>query len=320
MVTVSDALGGAVVVVVGGGGVVVVVGGGGVVVVVVGAVVVVVGGDVVVVVDGGGGVPTGSSVKVAVNVTPPPDTEMSTSVRVDTAWLEMWKPPAAANRGTMTVPCTPTRSGRELVSENVTSSERGSSAVTRPNDPDVLEVVVGSRVSDVGRGCGVKVVVAWVDTPRHVAVIVTGVSVATMLVGIEKASDATPAGTVTVAGGRTAGFELDRLTTAPPGGACPFNITMPPLTTPPLWRSGTPSKLAKVGGSTVKVWLVACDPMVAVIVADVGAATCPVTNRNATNDTPAGTGTDGGSGAACGFELVRLTVAPPAGAPLLSCR
>jgi hypothetical protein len=107
---------------------------------------------------GGGEDGNGSSVSVAVRVTPPPDTEMSTSVRVETARVEMMKPPAAANCGTVTEPGTRTMSGRELESVKVMSALRGSAAVTRPFEPDEPEVVVGSSVIDVGAGCGVSVV------------------------------------------------------------------------------------------------------------------------------------------------------------------
>ncbi len=229
---------------------------------------------------GGGGAATGSSVSCAVSVRPPPETEMSTTVRVVTATVEMLNPPAAANCGTITMDGTSTRSGREVETENVTSAVRGSAAVTRPNEPDEPEVVDGSSVSDVGCGCGVSVVVAWTETPCQVAVMVTGVSVATRLVGMLKEVDSTPAGTVTVAGGRAAGLELDRLTTAPPAGACPCSITMPPLVTPPFWRSGTPSRLSSEAGLTVKVCVVASEPIVAVIVTVTGAVTCPVVKRN----------------------------------------
>src|SRR5207244_1298448 len=58
----------------------------------------------------------------------------------------------------------------------------------------------------------------------------------------------------------------------------------------------------------------------AVIVTVVVASTWPATKRNSTQENPAGTATDAGSGAADAFELERFTVAPPAGAPLLSCR
>jgi len=51
---------------------------------------------------GGGVVDIGFRVKSAVSVTPPPLTEMVTTVCVETATVEMMKPPAAANCGTIT--------------------------------------------------------------------------------------------------------------------------------------------------------------------------------------------------------------------------
>jgi hypothetical protein len=152
-------------------------------------------------VDGGGAVDIGLRVKPAVSVTPPPLTEMVTTVCVETATVEMMKPPAAANCGTITELGTWTRSGRELESEKVTSPFRGSAAVTRPFEPWEPDVTVGSSVSEVGAGWGVRTVDPFTDTPFHVAVIVTVVFWETGLVGIEKLADSTPAGTVTVAGG-----------------------------------------------------------------------------------------------------------------------
>src|SRR5215208_7659280 len=129
-----------------------------------------------------------------------------------------------------------------------------------------------------------------------------------------------PAGTVTFAGGWAAGLELERLTRAPPAGACPSSITIAPSGTPPFWREGMPSRLRNDDGLTVKLFVVATEPIVAVIVTVVGVATCPATKRNVTKEKPAGTATDAGSGAACASELARLIVAPPAGAPLFSWR
>ena len=192
--------------------------------------------------------------------------------------------------------------------------------MTRPNEPAEPEVVDGSSVSDAGCGCGVSVVVAWTETPCQVAVIVTGVSVATRLVGMLKEVDSMPAGTVTVAGGRAARRELVRLTTAPPGGACPCSITMPPLVTPPFSRSGTPSRPSSEAGLTVKVCVVASEPIVAVTVTVTGAVTCPVLKLNRRNDVAPCTATDAGSGAACGFELDSVTVAPAAGTARFSWR
>src|SRR5262245_18293518 len=268
----------------------------------------------------GGVLGNGSTVSVALSVTPPPVTEIVTSVLVAGAVVEMMNPPAAANCGTMTEFGTCATSGRELESENVMSPLRGSAAVTRPFEPLLPDVTAGSSVSDVGAGCGVSVVVAWTDCPCQVAVIVTSVFAETWLVVAVKDVDSTPAGTVTVAGGCTAGLELERLTTAPPGGACPFSMTIPPIVTPPFWLAGRPSRLASDDGLTVRVFVVETPPIVAVIVTVVGVATWPVTKCVSTQELVAGTETVDGTGATCAFELQRLTVAPPAGAPLLSCR
>ena len=81
-----------------------------------------------------------------------------------------------------------------------------------------------------------------------------------------------------------------------------------------------PSRLRNDDGLTVKLFVVETEPIVAVIVTVVGVSTCPVTKRNVTNEAPPGTATEAGSGAACAFELARLIVAPPSGAPLFSCR
>jgi hypothetical protein len=93
---------------------------------------------------------TGSSVSVADKVTPPPETEIVTSVFVLTGEVPMLNPPAAANWGTVTELGMVTRSGREVESEKMTSASLGSAAVTRPNEPDEPEVVAGSSVMDVG--------------------------------------------------------------------------------------------------------------------------------------------------------------------------
>ena len=70
----------------------------------------------------------------------------------------------------------------------------------------------------------------------------------------------------------------------------------------------------------MKVCVVVWVPIVAVIVTEVGEVTWPGVKLNSAQELVAGTGTDAGKGAACEFELERFTVAPPAGAPLLSCR
>ena len=79
-----------------------------------------------------------------------------------------------------------------------------------------------------------------------------------------------------------------------------------------------PSRLCNDDGLTVKLLVVETEPIVAFIVTVVGVPTCPATKRNVTKETPAGTATEAGSGAACAFELATVIVAPPAGAPLFS--
>ena len=49
----------------------------------------------------------------------------------------------------------------------------------------------------------------------------------TPLVGMGNEAEKLPCGIVTDVGGLTIGELLERLTTAPPAGACPFSITMP---------------------------------------------------------------------------------------------
>src|SRR5262249_15217873 len=92
------------------------------------------------------------------------------------------------------------------------------------------------------------------------------------------------------------------------------------MVTPPFWLAGRPSRLARDDGLTVKVVVVDALPIVAVIVTVVGVSTWPATKCVSTQELVAGTEPVAGTGAACAFELERLTVAPPAGAPLLSCR
>jgi hypothetical protein len=86
-------------------------------------------------------------------------------------------------------------------------------------EPLAPVVVAGKSVSEVGFGEGATVSSVWTLLPFQLAVMVTGVLVATSLVGMEKEADGLPAATVTVAGGLAAGELLDKLTTAPAAGA-----------------------------------------------------------------------------------------------------
>jgi len=129
-------------------------------------------------------------------------------------------------------------------------------------------------------------------------VTVTVVVVDTALVGTLKETDASPARAVAVAGGLTAGEPLVRLTTAPPGGARPFSITIPPAVAPPVIVPGESQRLFSDGGCTVIEIAADDEPSVAVTVTGVAAVTWPTVNPNGATAKPAGTVTEGGTGAA----------------------
>lgn len=169
----------------------------------------------------GGGVPSGFTVRSAERVTPPPVTEIVTTVVWDTDLGSSWMAPLVVPAGMVTLP---ERKGSTeallLVTSRYWSKEALDATVTDPwTEPLAPVVVVGKSVRDVGFGDGATVSSAWVLLPFQFAVMVTGVLVATSLVGNEKEAEGLPAATDTVLGGMTAGELLDRLTTAPAAGA-----------------------------------------------------------------------------------------------------
>ena len=111
----------------------------------------------------------------------------------------------------------------------------------------------GSGLVDGGvvdAGVTVNVVVRL--TPLYVAVITTLVLVVTAEVVTPKFTLDAPAATVTLAGtAATDGFALLRLTSAPPLGAPPVNVSVPCAAFPPTTEVGltfTAERLAGVGG------------------------------------------------------------------------
>jgi hypothetical protein len=118
---------------------------------------------------------------------------------------------------------------------------------------------------------------------------------------------------VAVAGVLAAGELLERLTTAPPGGAAPVSITITDVAAPPVMGLNTLMDLS-AGGCTVKLTDADVELYVAVSVTGVGALTAPTWNRNCSNAAPAGRVKVAGTGAAVGLLLERLTTAPPCGA------
>ena len=124
---------------------------------------------------------------------------------------------------------------------------------TEPGPPPTA--VVGKSVSDVGAAPGVTVICdctgVLASGGNGVAVMVTSVFAATLDVGTVNEVEKLPAGTVTVDGGVTAGELLERLTVAPPAGAWPFSITIPPADAPPLMVIGDTVSDFSDGGFTV---------------------------------------------------------------------
>lgn len=73
------------------------------------------------------------------------------------------------------------------------------------------------------------------------------------------------------------------------------------------------------GGNTLNCTIAWPELSVAVRVTGIGEVTCPVCIWNCIHAVLPGMFTEAGTGAAAGFELVRLMTAPPAGAAALSC-
>src|ERR1041385_4841379 len=117
--------------------------------------------------------------------------------------------------------------GLSTVTWRVSSVSAGEAIETVAKEPpDCPTVVEGLSVSAVGGCCGVNVTCACELTPFHDAVRLTPVFAVTLLVGIETEAEKLPGATFTIAGGCATVESLVRLTTAPPPGAWPFNITM----------------------------------------------------------------------------------------------
>src|SRR5215217_9302608 len=136
----------------------------------------------------------------------------------------------------------------------------------------------------------------------------------TLLVGIANEAEGLPGATVTVNGGLTNGELLERLTTAPPAGACPLSITIPCGCAPPLMVLGDIVSDFNEGGCKVICAEAERELSVAVSVTGVGAVTCPACTWNWVQAVLPGIVIVAGTGRALGLELVRLIAAPPAGA------
>jgi len=141
----------------------------------------------------------------------------------------------------------------------------------------------------------------------------------TGLVGMGNEAEKPPGSTVTDAGGFTNGELLERLTTAPPAGACPLSITMPCGCAPPLIVAGEIVIQFNVVGCKVNCAEAEPELSVAVIVTGVAVDTCPACTWNCVQAVLPGIVTVAGTGTAPGLELLKLIVAPPAETAAVSC-
>ena len=177
--------------------------------------------------------------------------------------------------------------------------------------------LVGLRVRIETTRTGLTVMVAVLDTPLRVAVIVKADAAVTVRVVIVKVADVAPAATVTLAG--TVPMVVDddaRVTTAPPVGAALVNVTIPVTGTPPVTAVTTVVRVDKTaaGGVTVMV-AVPLEPfVVAEMVALVLAFTVPAVTVNVAVRVPAATVTETGTLATAALLDERVTTFPPTGA------
>src|SRR5829696_2357141 len=138
----------------------------------------------------------------------------------------------------------PTANDAEPVPPTATLIPAGVDVTRSPLRP----VAVTVRVAVCGGGFAVRVVVRV--TPPALAVIVTGVEVATALVGIAKVALVVPCATETLAGTVAATLLLlDSDTTRPPDGAADVRVTVPCEGVPPVTVAGFTAKVESDAGA-----------------------------------------------------------------------
>jgi hypothetical protein len=149
-------------------------------------------------------------------------------------------------------------------------------------------------------------------TPERLAVRVTVVCEATLVVVMVKVAVVEPCGTVTLAGTEaTEGFELERSTVLPPGGAALLRVTVPVAEVPPGMLAGLTLTDERPAMVTVSDAVLVIVKYFAERVAEPAATAVAV---KVAEVAPAGTLTEEGTVATDVAELVRVTLAPAGGA------
>jgi len=237
-------------------------------------------------------------------------------VETDTAEVAIENPAEVAPDAIRTVAGTGATVGFELV--NATSAPAGGAGPLMYTLLAVVTVpsptVVGERLSEE-TAVGMTVTAADCVTPPKEAERLTGAEVVTQVVVIVNVVEVAPATTVTLSATvARAGFELERVTTAPSAGAGPFRYTLFEVDVlPPTIVVGFGFNDATAVGFTVSVPVWMTPSKVAVMVTTVELVTNCVVIVKFTTLCPAGTVTVAGTEAA-GPELESATTAPPVSA------
>lgn len=160
---------------------------------------------------------------------------------------------------------------------------------------------------------GLMVIVNVLKAPLRVAFHGTAVSTATTGNVAENVAVSNPASTRTVDGAVMPARPLVRLTTQPPSGAFPVNLTVPVTVVPPTGvLLGNASDRTR-GAKTFKVPVTESEPVVPVITTFVSTEVTAVDAVNSAVVAFAGTVTVAGT-TTSGFALIKETTVPPAGA------
>jgi hypothetical protein len=216
---------------------------------------------------------------------------------------------------TVSVMLVPVANDAEPVEPTVTLMPAGLDVTCSPLRP----LAVTASVAVCAGGLTVRVAVR--ATPPALALIATGVDVATALVVIEKVALVAPCATGTLAGTVAAALPLDSVTTNPPAGAAAVNVTVPWELVPPVTLDGLTATADNAAGcetglivsAALRVTPPYAPPIVAVVAAEVAA----VETVNVWLVAPAAIVMLAGSVAPV-LLLVRVTTAPPDGAALVS--